>query len=179
MKILGYILLTTALIGGAVFGFVWRYHTKQARVASAQQQDALSTVSGWETSEAVDLRNSEKLLENDQLALQNDNLELQIAERQGHSTAPARSRITNDASKISADKMVLSITEDSRMFGPSQHVRTAQEAAAVAHDRLVVAGTWISRDERFLYFAFGLLVLSGFAFGFASKRGIQTAMPTS
>jgi hypothetical protein len=178
VKILGYILLTAALVSGGVFGFLWRYQTKQASAASAQQQDALSTVSEWEASEALDLRHSEKLLENDQLALQNDNLELQIAELESHSTAPARSRITNDESKISADKMVLSITEDSRMFGPSSHVRTAQEAAAAAHDRLVVASTWISRDERFLYFAFGLLVLSGFAFGFASKRGVQAAMPT-
>jgi cation diffusion facilitator CzcD-associated flavoprotein CzcO len=35
MKILGYILLTVALVGGGVSGFLWRYHLKQARTASS------------------------------------------------------------------------------------------------------------------------------------------------
>jgi hypothetical protein len=177
MKILGYILLTVALVGGGVSGFLWRYHLKQARTASAQQQQALSTASEWETSDALDLRNWETRVEKDQIALHNDNLELQIAELEGHSTAPARSKMSTDEMILSADKIQLSLEESTRAFGPSSHVITAQEAATAAHARLAFATEWISRDERFLYFAIGLLVLAGFAFGFASKQGAQTVMP--
>jgi hypothetical protein len=37
-----------------------------------------------------------------------------------------------------------------------------------------MATNWISRDERFVYFSAGLLVLAGFAFGFATKQRPQT-----
>jgi hypothetical protein len=169
LKILGYILLSVALVGGALSGYLWRYHTKQAHLATAQEQAALSNVSEWETSEALGLRNDEAHLATDQLRLRNDNMEVEIAELEGHSTAPARSRVSKDESIISADEMVLKLTEDARAFGPSLNVRTAQQAADEAHTRLVIAIGWISRDERFLYFSVGLLVLSGFAFGFAAN----------
>jgi hypothetical protein len=174
MKILGYILLLVALIGGGVSGFLWRHHIKQAREAAAQEQGALATANDWETSEAIQLRNDESRLSTDELALHNDNLEEQIAELEGHSTAPARARAAKDESLINADQMVLRLTEDSRAFGPSKHVRDAQEAAAAAHAQLAIATTWASRDERFVYFSAGLLVLAGFAFGFATKQRPQT-----
>ena len=177
MKILGYILLTVALVGGGLSGFLWRYHLKQAQNASAQQQQALSNASEWETSDALDLRNAEARVENDQLALHNDNLALQIAELEGH-PAPARSKMSTDEMILSAEKTQLSLEESARAFGPSTHVKTAQEAAAAAQARLAVATEWISRDEGFLYFAIGMLILAGFAFGFASKQGAQTVMPT-
>jgi hypothetical protein len=63
MIILGYILLTVALVAGGVSGFLWRYHIKQAHTASARQQDALSTASEWETSDALHLRNAEARVE--------------------------------------------------------------------------------------------------------------------
>jgi hypothetical protein len=170
LKILGYILLSVALVGAALSGYLWRYHTKQeAHVAVAQEQAALSNVSDWETSEALGLRNDEAHLATDQLRLRNDNMEVEIAELEGHSTAPARSRVSKDERLISADEMVLKLGEDARAFGPSTHVTTAQQAADGAHTRLVIATSWISRDERFLYFSVGLLVLSGFAFGYAAN----------
>jgi hypothetical protein len=175
LKILGYILLSVALVGGALSGYLWRYHTKQAHLAAAQEQDALSDASEWETSEALGVRNDEAHLTADQLRLRNDNMEVEIAELEGHSAAPARSRVSKDERLISADEMVLKLGEDARAFGPSSHVRTAQQAGDGAHTRLVIATSWISRDERFLYFSVGLLVLSGFAFGFAAngnRRGI-------
>jgi hypothetical protein len=177
MKILGYILLTVALVGGGVSGFLWRYHTNQARIASTQQQNALSTASTWETADALHLRSVETSLENDQLALHNDNLRLQIAELEGHSTAAARSKVSTDEMLLSADKTQLSLVEMARAFGPSPHVTDAQEAAAAAHTRLSVATNWLSRDERFMYFSVGFLVLAGFAFAFAAKQGAQTAKP--
>jgi hypothetical protein len=170
MKILGYILLTVALAGGGVSGFLWRYHIEQARIASRQQQNALSTASEWETADALRLRNAETSLENDQLALHNDNLRLQIAELEGHSAAAARSKVSTDEMILSADKIQLSFVEMARSFGPSHHVTDAQDAADAAHTRVAVAMSWISRDERFVYFSIGFLILAGFAFGFSTKR---------
>jgi hypothetical protein len=37
-----------------------------------------------------------------------------------------------------------------------------------------VATSWLSRDERFMYFSVAFLILADFAFGFAAK---QTAKP--
>jgi hypothetical protein len=125
----------------------------------------------------LDLRNAEAHLDNDQLDLHNDNLELQIAELEGHSTVPARSRISKDESNLSADKMYLGLMGDARAFGPSKHVRDAQNDAATAHTRLSVATNWLSRDERFMYFSVAFLVLAGFAFGFAAKQTANAEKP--
>jgi hypothetical protein len=125
LKILGYILLSVALVAGALSGYLWRYHTRQAHIAAAQEQAALSEASQWETSEALRLRN-------DEAHLRNDNMEVEIAELEGHSTAPARSRVSRRRkAHISADEMVLKLAEDARAFGPSSYATTAQQVADV------------------------------------------------
>jgi hypothetical protein len=113
----------------------------------------------------------------DQVTLHNDNLGLQIAELEGHSTAAARSKVSTDEMILSADRIQLSLEENARAFGPSTHVRDAQEAAAAAHTRLSVATNWLSRDERFMYFSVAFLVLAGFAFGFAAKQTANAERP--